>query len=338
MLNARGETGTLTEIFADTPQQLPPGGAGECAAPKLLQYAFAHGLEPVAMAEFWYGASPQGEVRHHGHFYPACRNKCLPILSFMLRGLDVEAQPIYSVQKPLEILYDDEYLIAVNKPEGMLTVPGKLDATSLQQLVCSHIGSAARVVHRLDMDTSGIVVFAKSPDVQRLLQRQFEQRSTHKRYVALVVGTPAENEGTISLPLRPDVENRPQQMVDFTHGKPAITQFKRVERDLSEIGFLPSEGLKTPISRLVLTPLTGRTHQLRVHCAHPLGLGTPILGDRLYNNSATTLPAAEQGDCAAASSPHCAAAPARMYLHAEYLEITHPVTGTRLKLTAPCPF
>ena len=188
------------------------------------------------------------------------------------------------------------------------------------------------------MDTSGIVVFAKSPDVQRLLQRQFEQRSTHKRYVALVVGTPAENEGTISLPLRPDVENRPQQMVDFTHGKPAITQFKRVERDLSEIGFLPSEGLKTPISRLVLTPLTGRTHQLRVHCAHPLGLGTPILGDRIYNNSATTLPAAEQGDCAAASSPHCAAAPARMYLHAEYLEITHPVTGTRLKLTAPCPF
>ena len=177
------------------------------------------------MAEFWYGASPQGEVRHHGHFYPACRNKCLPILTFMLRGLDVEAQPIYSVQKPLEILYDDEYLIAVNKPEGMLTVPGKLDATSLQQLVCSHIGSAARVVHRLDMDTSGIVVFAKSPDVQRLLQRQFELRSTHKQYVALVAGTPAENEGTISLPLRPDVTHRPQQMVDFTHGKPAITQF-----------------------------------------------------------------------------------------------------------------
>ena len=338
MLNARGETGTLTEIFADTPQQLPPGGAGECAAPKLLQYAFVHGLEPVAMAEFWYGASPQGEVRHHGHFYPACRNKCLPILSFMLQGLDVEAQPIPSGQMPLEILYDDDCIIAVNKPAGMLTVPGKLDATSLQQLVSEHTGSEAYVVHRLDMDTSGIVVFAKSPDVQRLLQRQFEQRSTHKRYVALVVGTPAENEGTISLPLRPDVENRPQQMVDFTHGKPAITQFKRVERDLSEIGFLPSEGLKTPISRLVLTPLTGRTHQLRVHCAHPLGLGTPILGDRLYNNSATTLPAAEQGDCAAASSPHCAAAPARMYLHAEYLEITHPVTGTRLKLTAPCPF
>lgn len=326
MLNARGETKTLTEIFADTPQQLPPGGAGECAAPKLLQYAFAHGLEPVAMAEFWYGASPQGEVRHHGHFYPACRNKCLPILTFMLRGLDVEAQPVHSVQKPLEILYDDEYLIAVNKPEGMLTVPGKLDATSLQQLVSSHIGSEARVVHRLDMDTSGIVVFAKSPDVQRLLQRQFEQRSTHKRYVALVVGTPAENEGTISLPLRPDVDHRPQQMVDFTHGKPAITQFKMVER--GEV-----------ISRLVLTPLTGRTHQLRVHCAHPLGLGTPILGDRLYNNSASiTLPAAEQGDYAAASSPHCATEPGRMYLHAEYLEITHPVTGKRLKLTAKCPF
>ncbi|MGN1246713.1 MAG: pseudouridine synthase, partial [Muribaculaceae bacterium] len=188
MLNARGETMTLTEIFASTSRQLPPGGAGECAAPKLLQYAFANGLEPVAMAEFWYGASPQGEVRHHGHFYPACRNKCLPILSFMLQGLDVEAQPVLSLQEPLEILYDDACLIAVNKPAGMCTVPGKLDATSLQQLVSEHIGGEALVVHRLDMDTSGIVVFAKSPHVQRQLQRQFEQRSTHKRYVALVVG------------------------------------------------------------------------------------------------------------------------------------------------------
>ena len=200
----------------------------------------------------------------------------------------------------------------------------------------------AYVVHRLDMDTSGIVVFAKSPDVQRLLQRQFELRSTHKQYVALVAGSPAGNEGTISLPLRPDVTHRPQQMVDFTHGKPAITLFRRGKS--GEVRGKREE--VRGISRLVLTPLTGRTHQLRVHCAHPLGLGTPILGDRLYNNSATTLPAAEQGDCAAASSPHCAAAssphcaaaPARMYLHAEYLEITHPVTGTRLKLTAPCPF
>lgn len=311
MLNARGERRTLTEIFADTPQQLPPGGAGECAAPKLLQYAFANGLMPVAMAEFWHGASPQGEVRIAGHFYPACRSKCLPILSFMLQGLEVEPEPVAAIAQPLDILYNDDFMIAVNKPAGMLTVPGKLDATSLQQLVEAATGGVALVVHRLDQDTSGVVLFAKTVVVQRALQRQFELRGTAKRYVALLDGRPSACGGTVSLPMRPDVEHRPQQMVDFTHGKPAITEWKVEKLFNGEWG----EGC-----RVVLWPLTGRTHQLRVHCAHPQGIGVPILGDRLYNNT---------------PKAHSAK---RMYLHAEWLEVTHPVTGERLQITAHSPF
>ncbi|MDD6778436.1 MAG: RluA family pseudouridine synthase [Bacteroidales bacterium] len=316
MLNARGEHRTLTEIFAGTPQQLPPGGAGECAAPKLLQYAFAHGLEPVAMAEFWHGASPQGEVRHHGHFYPACRGKCLPILSFMLQGLEVEPEPAAVEGQPLEILYDDDCMIAVNKPAGMLTVPGKLDAVALQQLVEASTGGEALVVHRLDQDTSGVVLFAKTQAAQRALQRQFEQRGTAKRYVALLDGCPSADGGTVSLPLRPDVDHRPQQMVDFVKGKPSITEWRVESGERRGCAEWRVEGL----CRVALWPLTGRTHQLRVHCAHPQGIGVPILGDRLYNNSPKS---------------H---ARGRMYLHAEWLEVTHPVTGERLQIMAPAPF
>lgn len=320
MLNARGERRTLTEIFADTPQQLPPGGAGECAAPKLLQYAFANGLEPVAMAEFWYGASPQGEVRHHGHFYPACRSKCLPILTFMLQGLRVEAETAHEPHSRLRVLYEDDCMIAVDKPAGVLTVPGKLDATSLQQQVAAATGCEVHVVHRLDMDTSGVVMFAKDCATHRALQRQFAQRSTQKCYIALLQGTPCGREGTVSLPLRPDIDHRPQQMVDFVHGKPAITTWKVPGSQE------PNEERGTGVTRVELHPLTGRTHQLRVHCAHPQGLNAPILGDKLYNNSATT------AYCG------CNVQADRMYLHAEWLEITHPTTGERIRFTAPAPF
>lgn len=322
MLNARGERRTLTEIFADTPQQLPPGGAGECAAPKLLQYAFTRHLTPVAMAEFWYGESPQGEIRHHGHFYPACRNKCLPILTFMLQGLKVDAEPTYEPDEPLRVLYEDEYMIAVDKPAGIITVPGKLDATSLQQMVEAAIGGEAHVVHRLDMATSGVVVFAKDSATHRALQRQFASRSTRKVYIALLDGVPASESGSISLPLRPDIDHRPQQMVDFEHGKPAHTTYRVVNDTGESILCRSSDDVDTPhhsITRVELYPSTGRTHQLRVHCAHPLGLNAAILGDTLYHNSAS------------AKAP-------RMYLHAETLEITHPESGERLKIISPAPF
>lgn len=304
MLNANGEKRDLCEIFAETPQQLPPAGAGECAAPKLLQYAYKNGYKPVAMAEFWCGESPKGEVRHDGHFYPACRGKCLPILTFMLQGLDVEPNPLEKadVEAEIEILFEDAYIVAVNKPSGMLTVPGKIGAESLLDHLKGRFADVDRLmaVHRLDMDTSGVVLFAKDKDTYTKLQRQFALRQVHKRYIALLQGVVEFKEGVIDLPLCLNVNHRPQQMVDFENGKCAKTEYRVIES-------------KGTLTKVEFFPLTGRTHQLRVHSAHKLGLIAPILGDPIYGKS-------EVVD--------------RMYLHAECVEFIHPMTGEKMMIEA----
>ena len=297
--NARGERRDLVEVFRPL-GALPPAGAGECCAPRLLNYAFNNGLHPVCMAEFWWGASPVGEVRHHGHFYPACRSKCKPILEFMLQGLDVEPnrleQPMGNGE--VEVVYDDQWLTVLNKPSGMLTVPGKaLDDSLLSRYREAHPEAVGPiVVHRLDQETSGLVVFAKDKATHKALQQQFEAHSVKKRYIALLDGIVTRDEGVIDLPLRPDVDDRPRQRVDREHGKPAITRYHVLER----------RGGHTLIA---LQPLTGRTHQLRVHCSHPLGLNCPIVGDRLYGRASS-----------------------RLMLHAQSLTIVHPATGRPLAL------
>lgn len=298
MLNARGEERDLCDIFAHTVQRVPPAGAGDCCAPKLLQFAYAHHLRPVCMAEFWWGASPAAEIRHHLHYYPACRGKCLPILTHMLEGLDVEPNPLSADGgKKAEIIYEDDHLAVVLKPEGMLSVPGKESRTDITDIMQHHWGegSMALAAHRLDMDTSGLIVVARDMQTFRLLQQQFAARHVEKEYVALLDGVPHHaRRGTISLPLSPDIMDRPRQMVDPENGKEAITEYET----------MATNGRQTLIR---LWPHTGRTHQLRVHCAHPDGLGCPIHGDPLYGHPST-----------------------RLCLHAARITFTHPVTGKRL--------
>lgn len=279
-LNALGETQALPELFAPA---IPPSGAGECCAPRLLQAAYKEGLQPLCMAEFWVGASPVDEVRHDGHFYPACNSKCRPILRHMLKGLDVEPNPLLADQErllsQLRIIYQDEEMAVVSKPAGMLSVPGKDDLPNVQDAIKCAIPSAKGplIVHRLDMDTSGLMLIALTEEKYHELQDLFLHRRIQKVYHALLEREmPVGQEGTISLPLRPDIDDRPRQMVDKKHGKPAQTHY----RVLAE---------KDGHALVELSPLTGRTHQLRVHCAHPLGLNNPIVGDRLYGKPAERL-------------------------------------------------
>jgi tRNA pseudouridine32 synthase/23S rRNA pseudouridine746 synthase len=305
MLNVRGECKNLVEIFAETPQGVPPAGAGECALPKLLQYAFTHGWRPLCFGEFWWGASPRNEVRVEGQFYPSCLSKCKPILAHMLDGLSLDPNPIEALQRSVEdqlaIIYEDESLVAVNKPSGMLSVPGLTGVPSAYELLLTSRPDLM-VVHRLDMSTSGVLVFAKTKEAHYELQRQFAEREAKKRYIADVVGSVEQESGLICLPLRLDPLNRPRQVVDHTDGKPAVTHFKKIEERATPNGV---------ITRLALSPQTGRTHQLRLHCAHTEGLGTPIVGDELYGTKAD-----------------------RLHLHAELLIVRHPATGRSLRLTA----
>ena len=309
LLNAHGERMDLVQIWRDyhtSPKirqrfPLPPGGTGDCCAPKLLQYAYEQGLRPVQIAEFWYGASPKGEVRHHGQFYPACRGKCKPILTHMLQGLPMdETSTVRNLSEALRVLYADEAIIVVSKPSGLLSVRGKTEVPSVESLLTQQYGRVL-MPHRLDMDTSGLMVVARTDDAYHHLQRQFLERTVSKTYVALLdLPTPNaqvhtyENgdRGTIDLPLRPDPLDRPRQVVDREGGKPAVTDY--------EVTGQTAEGYL----RLLLIPHTGRTHQLRMHCAHQEGLGRPILGDNLYGQKA-----------------------ARLYLHAQDLSFVHPVTA-----------
>lgn len=296
MLNARGEVKDLCTLFEQTVQKVPPAGAGECAAPKLLQYAYLNHLKPIAMAEFWWGNSPKAEIRHHGYYYPACKGKCEPILAHMLQGLEVDENPLLKEthhETPLETMYEDDYLLVVNKPAGILSVPGKGEADSVYNRIKTRYPQATGplVVHRLDMATSGLLLIAKTKETHQNLQAQFKNRCIKKRYIALLDGRTDSEEGIIELPLRLDPLNRPRQVADREHGKPAITRYRVLKYTENK-------------TLVAFYPLTGRTHQLRVHAAHPEGLHCPIVGDELYGRKAE-----------------------RLCLHAESLEFTHPVTG-----------
>ena len=279
-LNALGEEKALPELFHPA---VPPSGAGECCAPRLLQAAYKEGLQPLCMAEFWVGASPVDEIRHDGHFYPACNSKCRPILRHMLKGLNVEPNPLLADREcllsQLHIIYNNEELVVVSKPAGLLSVPGKDDQPSVQEAMREHFPSATGplIVHRLDMDTSGLMLIALTEEKYHELQDLFLHHRIHKVYHALLEHEmPEGEEGDINLPLRPDINDRPRQMVDNEHGKPARTHYRVL-------------GNRDGHALLELRPITGRTHQLRVHCAHPQGLNNPIVGDRLYGKSAERL-------------------------------------------------
>lgn len=271
-LNARGERKNLMELFGDT---VPPSGAGECCAPRLLQAAYKEGLQPLCMAEFWVGDSPRDELRQEGYFYPACNSRCKPILGHMLQGLRVEENPLLSKKdQTLETVYRDEEMAVVVKPHGMLSVPGKDDLPSVQGIVREMFPQATgpMIIHRLDMDTCGLMVIALTDDMYHKLQEDFRYHRIRKTYRALLEREmPVGLQGEIRLPLRPDIMDRPRQMVDYQHGKTAITYYKVLEN-------VGNHAL------VELQPQTGRTHQLRVHCAHPDGLNNPIVGDRLYGS------------------------------------------------------
>ena len=328
IMNARGETHDLVEVWRDyhcSPRiqrryPLPPGGTGDCCAPKLLQYAYGRGLKPVCMAEFWWGSSPKSEIRHHGQFYPACRGKCKPVLTWMLQGLNVDPSPDANGFPKLDIsvVYEDDTLVVVNKPSGLLSVPGRTENHSVA-IIAKKRWPDSLLVHRLDMWTSGLLVIAKNREAYRHLQKQFAEHTVQKRYVALLSRPlPADKppKGTISLPLYADPMNRPRQVVDYQLGKPAVTDYEITSPNLPK-----GEGPCSPPSEgsgevfIALYPHTGRTHQLRMHCAHEDGLACPILGDELYGQPAD-----------------------RLYLHAEQLWLTHPVTGERMHFEQAAPF
>ncbi len=314
LLNARGETKDLVDIwqnYYDRPKlrekfPLPPGGTGDCCAPKLLQYAYQHHLHPVCMAEFWWGQSTKEELRQHLNYYPACRGKCKPILTWMMEGLDVDVNPETLGFPHLEVktIYEDDALLVVDKPSGMLSTPGRVEEYSVETIMRQRYLDSF-IAHRLDMWTSGLLIVAKSLEVYRSLQEQFVKHQVKKRYIAVLENLEIldhlyvlEKKGTISLPLRPDPMNRPRQIVDHEHGKRAVTDYEFQNENI-----------------VALYPQTGRTHQLRIHCAHPEGLGRPIKGDELYGTKAD-----------------------RLYLHAEQIWFRHPITGEDIHFVSPPPF
>lgn len=311
LLNARGETKDLVDVWQDyhcstrirSKYPLPPGGTGDCCAPKLLQYAYKEGLKPICMAEFWWGESPKNLIRHHEQFYPACRGKCLPVLTWMLQGLEVAPNPEENRSTPLEpeVVYEDEVVVVVNKPSGMLSMPGRQTTYSVATWAQER-WPGSMVAHRLDMSTSGIILVAKTEEAYHALQEQFTERVVKKKYLAIVEGKPQEEHGVINLPLSSDPLNRPCQVVDHEHGKQAITEYRVLAT---------AQGY----TLLALWPHTGRTHQLRMHCAHHEGLDCPILGDELYGRKAE-----------------------RLYLQAQAITFVHPSTNKRMHFELPYPF
>ena len=328
-INGKGESKNLLDIFADEKpilsseewfdagerskvkgERIPPSGAGECCAPKLLQYALTHGLKPIALAEFWVGAPSRTELRKEGCFYAPCSGKCVPILRHMLQGLDVEVkgerlkeegEKSKAKGEGIQVIYEDDYLMVVNKPAGLLSVPGKSDEPSVETYL------KAKAVHRLDQDTSGLLVLAKTPEVYKTLQAYFQRRDILKRYEAVVkpsdISHQMSDEGIISLSLLPDPYDRPRQMVNIEHGKVAITRY--VVREQRADG----------TCLVNFYPHTGRTHQLRVHSAHPDGLNAPIVGDRLYGSLAD-----------------------RLMLHAAEITFLHPITQEEMHFCIPSQF
>ena len=317
MLNAQGGVKDLVDIWQDYYAKpklrrrfpLPPGGTGDCCAPKLLQYAYQQGLKPLCMAEFWWGATTKTELRHHLNYYPACRGKCKPILTWMLQGLDVDPDPetLGFEHLDIPIVYEDDYLLVVDKPSGVLSTPGRIEEYSVEKVMQQRYPGSL-IGHRLDMGTSGLLVVCKSLETYRPLQEQFIRHEVRKKYIALLerpdaAHAPLPMKGTISLPLRPDPMNRPRQVVDPEHGKRAVTDYE----------LMGDAGTRCLVA---LYPHTGRTHQLRIHCAHPDGLGRPIVGDELYGTPAAS----------------------RLMLHAAEIWLRHPVTGADLHFVSPLPF
>jgi tRNA pseudouridine32 synthase/23S rRNA pseudouridine746 synthase len=316
LLNARGEVKDLVDVWQEYYNRpkllrkypLPPGGTGDCCAPKLLQYAYQQGLKPLCMAEFWWGETTKTELRHHLNYYPACRGKCKPVLTWMLQGLDVDPDPesLAFERQELPVVYEDEWLLVVNKPSGLLSAPGRVEEYSVETIMQQRY-PGSMIAHRLDMATSGLLIVAKTLEVYRNLQEQFVKHQVKKKYLAVLESLDAlekldilDKRGTISLPLRPDPMNRPRQLVDPEHGKRAVTDYEFLSDCL-----------------VALWPQTGRTHQLRIHCAHPDGLARPIVGDELYGTR-------EKGQ--------------RLMLHAAEIWFHHPVTGINMHLSVAPDF
>ena len=315
VLNARGESQSLRDIFADTVMKIPPSGAGECCAPKLLQAAYRRGWHPVAMAEYWYGRPNGGEVRKHGEYYPACRGKCRPVLNWMLQGLEVTPPLESTLHKEVshnpEILFENQWFCVVDKPSGMLSTPGKGSDISVQHWLEEHYGAArmVKVAHRLDQDTSGLLIATFGNEAFKLMQSLFATRKVAKTYVAVLEGDYTQwshpSKGIIELPLSPDWLDRPRQRVDKDNGKDAVTEYEFTE-------------CRDGQSRVTFHPLTGRTHQLRVHSASHLGLGMPIVGDPLYSTKRDNRE--------------------RLHLHAQKIEFTFPLNGKQYSFESPLPF
>ena len=298
LLNARGEVKDLVDIWQEYYSRpklrqkypLPPGGTGDCCAPKLLQYAYQHYLHPVCMAEFWWGQSTKEELRQHLNYYPACRGKCMPILTWMLQGLDVDPNPETLGYEHMEIptIYEDNDILVVDKPSGILSVPGRMEDYSVETVMQQRYPGSI-VAHRLDMGTSGLLIVAKHIEAYHPLQQQFIRHEVKKKYVALLEHA-GQGSGIVSLPMRPDPMNRPRQVVDMEHGKRAVTRYEFISDHL-----------------VALWPETGRTHQLRIHCAHPDGLSNPIVGDELYGTKGQ-----------------------RLCLHAAEIWFKHPISGEEM--------
>ena len=304
--NAKKEKKNLLTLFENTVFGTPPSGAGECCAPRLLQYAYENGLSPICFTEFWWGKSPESEIRIHQNHYPACRGKCVgPILQHMLEGIEVDSDPLIPVEKiKLSLsLYEDDLVIAVEKPANLLSVPGKEIEYSLTSIVKKQFPTiqGPGLVHRLDYETSGIVLIGKTMDSYKALQKQFLSRTVQKKYVALLERPIDSDLGEINLPLTPDIFNRPRQLVCFEKGKQALTKYRLINNKKG--------------TRIVFFPVTGRTHQLRVHAAHQKGLNSPILGDSLYGNSND-----------------------RLFLHAASLVFKHPQTNEIIEVDSTVPF
>ncbi|MCL7762373.1 RluA family pseudouridine synthase [Polaribacter sp. Z014] len=300
-LNKEKEERNLLDIF-NNPAIKPPAGSGECSAPKLLQHAFLNEYTPISMAEFWWGISPNSAIRKHKNFYPACQGRCKPILTHMLEGIAMDENLLLenlAEKQELEIIYEDDVLLVVNKPTEFLSVPGKDISDSVYTRIKEKYPDATGplIVHRLDMSTSGILLLTKTKEANKVLQSQFINRTVKKRYVALLDGNLTEEKGKIKLPLRVDLDDRPKQLVDFVHGKNAETDWKIIKRENGK-------------TRVHFYPITGRTHQLRVHAAHKKGLNTPIIGDDLYGNKEN-----------------------RLHLHAEFIEFSHPTTHKKMSFT-----
>ena len=302
-INTEGTKRSLRSIFKETPQGIPPSAAGECAAPKLLQYAFLNKLKPITMAEFWWGAEPKSAIRKHKHFYPSCQGKCFPILNHMLIGLAVDENPLLknlAKEKEIEIIYEDDVLVVLNKPSDLLSVPGKNIKDCVLNRMISRYPNASGplIVHRLDMATSGIMLIAKTKEAHDHLQRQFIHRTITKRYTTILDGVIDKSSGIIDLPLRVDLDDRPRQLVCYKYGKSSRTRFEVV-------------GIENEKTRIHFYPITGRTHQLRVHASHFKGLNTPIIGDDLYGTKDT-----------------------RLKLHAAYIAFKHPKTNKLVRYNA----